>query len=142
MSNLIVVQGKYASSDYRDIKALGIGGSGSDLALAMAQHIKDSDTGLWVPMETDHLVGLTVPSTLNAGTAAAGTAAAAIGTAAVSGVLVQADPGGTVDVYVGNASAQVVRLLPGMSVTIQISNVNAIYAKTLSGTCRVNWLAS
>ena len=48
-------------------------------------------------------------------------------------VFVQADDDNTVDIYVGNASAQGIRLTPGASVTLPVSAA-AIYAKTLSGT--------
>ena len=56
-------------------------------------------------------------------------------------VLIQNDPGSSVNVLIGNATNQYVQLKPGQSVTIPCSNANLIYAKTASSTANVNWLA-
>lgn len=144
MANLVAQQGKYATDDYRDIKALGIGGSASDLALATAQHILDSDTGLWVPIETDHLAGSSTPSGVaasGAGTQTGTGSGVALPSVACKVVLLQNDPDSTTDLLIGGASAQVIQLVPGQTLSAEVSNLNALYIKAVSGSPVCNYLA-
>jgi hypothetical protein len=77
-----------------------------------------------------------------AGQLAATTTAAALGSQVCIAVLVQNDPGNSVNVLIGNSTAQYVALQPGQCITIPCSNVSEIYAKTASSTGNVNWLAT
>lgn len=79
---------------------------------------------------------------LLAGTKALTTTAVAIsGSQYATEVVVQADPDNTVGVLIGNADSQPYQLAAGDSVKLRISNVALIYAKGVSGTPSVNWLA-
>ena len=55
--------------------------------------------------------------------------------------LVQSDPANTTNVLIGNADAQEVVLTPGQSITIPIISLSLVYAKMVSGTGVVNYLA-
>lgn len=57
-------------------------------------------------------------------------------------VTVQNDPTNTDDIYVGNATSQSVRLVPGASEDYRASSVGQVYVIALSGTQRVNWHAT
>ena len=56
-------------------------------------------------------------------------------------VLVQADPGNTTNMLIGNVDSQEVVLTPGQSVTIPIISLSLVYVKMSSSTGTVNWLA-
>jgi hypothetical protein len=56
-------------------------------------------------------------------------------------VHLQADPDNTLPVLVGNSSTQVYKLYPGDPVTISVRDVGMIYARTASGTAKLNWIA-
>ena len=75
------------------------------------------------------------------GQMSANTTAAALGSQSCSSVLVQNDPGNTVNVYIGNATNQTIQLTPGQSITIPCSNISLVYAKAASSTANVNWLS-
>lgn len=80
-------------------------------------------------------------ATLYAGTAALTTVAAAIATTqAINEVVIQSDPDNVVDVFIGNATAQPLQLKPGWAITIPVSNLATIYAKTASGTASLNYI--
>jgi len=80
-------------------------------------------------------------ATIYDGTLAATTTAAALGASqAWREVLIQSDPDNTANVFVGNATSQSIKLLPGGSVTIPAANRNLVYAKAASGTQTVNYL--
>lgn len=66
------------------------------------------------------------------------TTATALPAQAGSMVLVQADPDNTVDVLIGTASAQPMRLIPGASCSLPIANANQVYHRTASGTAAIN----
>lgn len=70
-------------------------------------------------------------------------AAALIGTPtpAPSGVLVQNDPSNATgnDVYVGSATSQSMRLQPGQSEQVPMTDASQVYIKAIAGTPRVNW---
>ena len=55
--------------------------------------------------------------------------------------LIQADPGNTTNLLVGNVDAQEVVLTPGQSITIPIVSLSLVYVKMASGTGTVNWLS-
>lgn len=79
--------------------------------------------------------------TLYAGALATSTSAAALAASqAVHEVIVQNDPDNTVDILVGNASAQPIQLKPGWSVTIPVSNLATVFVKSVSGTPTANYL--
>lgn len=57
-------------------------------------------------------------------------------------VIIQADPGNSVNVYLGNSSAQPLVLSAGASLTLPVVNLNLIYVALHSGTsAQLNWLA-
>lgn len=70
---------------------------------------------------------------------------------AILGIVVQADPANTANVLVGSqllngidgpSGGQHIVLTPGDSVSFPISNRNLVYAKAVSGTQSVNYLAT
>ncbi len=69
------------------------------------------------------------------------TAAALASSQACSEVSVQADPGNTQNVLVGNSTSQHTVLVAGASIDLSVTNVDLIYVKSASGTQTVNWLA-
>ena len=71
----------------------------------------------------------------------AGTTASAIGSQTCTEVMVQAHSSNTVLLLLGNASNQVIELSAGNALVMPVSNVNQVYAKTSSGSARVNWFA-
>lgn len=80
-------------------------------------------------------------ATLYPGTLATSTSAAALASSqAVREVLLQNDPDNTVDILVGNTTAQTIQLKPGWSVTIPVSNLATVFAKSVSGTPTLNYL--
>jgi hypothetical protein len=54
--------------------------------------------------------------------------------------LIQADPGNTVNIVIGSSTTQKFVLQPGQSVSVPCSNLNQIYAATVSSTGNLNWL--
>lgn len=80
--------------------------------------------------------------TINAGTLAATTTAAAVAAnvPAVQ-VLVQNDPDNTVDILCGNATTQPIQMKPGDGLTMNVTNVNLIFCKTVSSTGTVAYVA-
>ncbi len=80
-------------------------------------------------------------TTLLDGTLTATTSAAALPSNACSEVTVVNDPTSTVDIKVGNATSQSMRVQPGQSVTASLANTNLLYVKSVSGTATVNWWA-
>ena len=76
------------------------------------------------------------------GTLVATTTAAPLSTTtnAIQDVLIQNDPVNTVNVLVGNATIQNIKLVPGASASIEIDNVTKIFVKTESGTATVNYM--
>ncbi len=76
-----------------------------------------------------------------AGTLAATTVGAALGaSASCRAVMIQADPGNTPDILVGDSANQYVRLTPGQMIAVPTSDVSLIYAKTSSSTGNVSWI--
>lgn len=78
-------------------------------------------------ISTGQIVATTLPATLSADQA-------------VSEVAVQADITNTNDVFIGGPTGQTIRLEPGATLTIAITNVNLLYTRTDSGTATVNWI--
>jgi hypothetical protein len=76
------------------------------------------------------------------GTLAATTVAASLGSQACSSVRVQADPGNSTNVLIGNSTNQFYALKPDDNVVINCSNVSQIWAKMASATGNVNWIAT
>lgn len=60
--------------------------------------------------------------------------------AAIEEICFQVDPQALVDVYVGGASAQHIRLMPGQSLDITTNNARGLWFSTLSGSAVVRWL--
>lgn len=58
----------------------------------------------------------------------------------IQDILVQNDPASTVNILVGNATEQTIKLVPGASATIEIDNVTKLFVKTESGTATVNYM--
>jgi hypothetical protein len=57
-----------------------------------------------------------------------------------NGVFVQNDPDNTVDLLVGNATAQPIQLAPGDGTWIGIDDASKVYTKAVSSTANVNYL--
>lgn len=74
------------------------------------------------------------------GTLAATTTAQSLGNEACTVALVQNDPANTADAYIGDSTAQPIRLAPGDAIEIPVMNVSEIYAKMVSGTGAIGWL--
>lgn len=83
------------------------------------------------------------PQNLYCGTATASSTAAQLTTSPSScaSIIVQADVDNTVDLYIGNATTQALRLLAGQVMTLGINNPAAVYISTLSSTAKARWLA-
>ena len=83
--------------------------------------------------------------TMHTGTIQVGVNAVAISTVSVPcfEVLVQADPDNGAGILVGNnAQGCTIQLAAGLPpVTIRINDVEKVYARAVSGTQRVNWMA-
>jgi hypothetical protein len=77
---------------------------------------------------------------VSAGTLAVSTEGSALGTMACTEVLIQADPANTGVVFVGGPLAQTIKLSAGVTVTIPVSGLNDIVAKTSAGSATLNWL--
>jgi hypothetical protein len=68
------------------------------------------------------------------------TGAAIASSQACSEVLLQADPGNTVNVAVGGTGGQFIIMAPGSTMTIPVANVSTIFAKYVtSGTANLNY---
>lgn len=115
-----------------------------------------SDIGLPVNGDGDQLklvdigggkYGIAVVQTgynaISCGIKEAGTDAARITTDSTPSneVLIQADPDNTVAVFIGNATAQPIKLNAGGYIPIPVNDVSLLYVKTASVTANVNWLA-
>jgi len=81
---------------------------------------------------------------LTVGTYTASTTAGQVFASAISCYTIQfqSDPNNTVDVYMGNAQAQPIHLLPGQTAEIDTNNITNFYAITSSSTALINWWAS
>jgi hypothetical protein len=67
--------------------------------------------------------------------------AAALPSQACSQAILQADPGNTANVLIGDSSNQYLVLQAGKAIAVPTSNVNLIYARSVSGTQTINILA-
>lgn len=56
-------------------------------------------------------------------------------------VLLQSDPTNTDNIQVGGANIQAVVLTPGQSITIPVISLSLVYAKMMSGSGNIFWLA-
>jgi len=80
-------------------------------------------------------------SAIYSGTANVTTTAAALTAQAIGEVIIQNDADSTNDVFIGNNTAQDWRLKPGEWVSVKVSNLNLIYAKTSTGTATLRYFA-
>lgn len=78
---------------------------------------------------------------LSTGSITLTTTAVGIGGGNVIAVVLQADPDNTTDILVGTQSSQVIQLAKGDSLSIMNVSLGEIYAKAVSGTPVLNWLA-
>lgn len=109
----------------------------SDVSFLWAKMASSTGKVNWVLIQDVVHAG----GTPTAGQLAATNVAAAIGASATTTlVLIQSDPGNTPDVLVGDSSNQYIRLTPGQSVVLPVTNIALVYAKTASSTGNVNWL--
>jgi hypothetical protein len=76
-----------------------------------------------------------------AGSLTATTAAQNLGNQVCAAVVIQCDPGASVNLLVGDANSQPFGLKPGQAVTIPCSNTNKVYVKTGSSTATVNFIS-
>lgn len=75
------------------------------------------------------------------GTLAATVTAAAIGTGAIVQVLIQNDPDNTVDMLCGSAVSQPIQMVPGDAMSLNVTTLDVVFCKTVSGTGTVNYVA-
>ncbi|SFE43707.1 hypothetical protein SAMN04487969_102511 [Paenibacillus algorifonticola] len=99
-----------------------------------------------VPIRADEFGNLFItaaPSaTLLDGAKSQGTTAAALASStAIKTVLVQSDPGNTVNILVGNATSQSIVLVPGASEKIEVDDLAKVFVKAATGTATVNYHA-
>lgn len=78
---------------------------------------------------------------LVAGTKSQDTNAAALGSGSCSSVLIQNDHASTVNLLVGDASSQPIKIQPGENITIACGNLALVYCKAASDTVTVNHIA-
>lgn len=78
---------------------------------------------------------------LLAGSVTADDSADALPDQGCSQVLLQNDPDSTINILVGNSTLQPIDLVPGATVTLNVTNLNVIYYKTPSSTATLNYLA-
>ena len=91
----------------------------------------------WIAVQAQPAV-----SVLTAGTNTTSVTAESLATSqTVDEVTVQNDPDNTVDILVGNSTAQPIQLAPGQSVSVMVDNIATVYIKSVSGTPVVNYLA-
>lgn len=91
---------------------------------------------------TPHAQVTPIPAnSVTAGTLSATTTPAAIGSGAIQKVLIQSDPDNTVDILCGNASTQPIQLSPGDGFSMDVTNLNLVSCKTVSGTGTVGYVA-
>jgi hypothetical protein len=78
---------------------------------------------------------------VSAGSLSVSAEGSALGSMACTEVLVQADPTNTAVIFVGGAANQTLRLSAGATVTLPVSNLSDVWAKTSAASATVNWLA-
>lgn len=80
---------------------------------------------------------------LTAGTTALSTTAVQVSTTTpqTQEVILQNDPDNAVDIFIGDSTSQPMQIAPGQSLTLHISGLDQLYAKSASGTPTLNWLA-
>ncbi len=54
--------------------------------------------------------------------------------------VLQADPGNTSDVFIGDTNSQPIQLSAGQSLSIRVNNLNQIFWKSASDTQTINWI--
>lgn len=126
MTNYVGVQADDSANDPQNLLAIPVGGG--DYSLAVALYFA---TG--VPLAITDLQS--VPTSISAhGQQALSTSAAVLPTAAGKLIKLENPITNTINILWGNASAQYNILVPGEKEYIPLSNLNAIYAKSVSGT--------
>jgi hypothetical protein len=135
-NQLEVAQGKPISG-FTDAWPIKITDGGAGVAYTLPTTPSSSDWGL-VTREAG--AGGSATSLLVGSLAATTTAQALAGSTACVQVTIQNDPTATVDILVGNSSTQTVRLSPGMSITLNVTNLNVPWVKTASGTASVPYI--
>jgi len=78
---------------------------------------------------------------LSAGTLSVSAEGSALGSMACTEVLVQAHPENTKVVFVGGRDTQTIMLSGGVTVTLPISNLSQVWARTSAASATINWLA-
>lgn len=78
-------------------------------------------------ISTGQTIVTTLPATLSADQPAAE-------------IALQADITNTEDIFVGGATGQFVRLEPGATLSIAITNANLLFVRTEAGTATLNWI--
>lgn len=58
-----------------------------------------------------------------------------------SQVLLQTDPDNAVDVFIGNVGSQPIQVQANHAISIPVSNLNEVYAKTSSSSALLSWLS-
>jgi len=79
---------------------------------------------------------------LSAGTLVVSTEGSALTATPCTEALLQADPSNTATVFLGTSAAQPLKLSAGLTVTVPVSNLANLTAKTSAGSATVNWLAN
>ncbi len=79
---------------------------------------------------------------LSAGSLNVSTDGSALGTLLCTEVLVQADPSNVATVFLGTSTAQTLKLSAGATVTLAVSSLANLTAKTSAASATVNWIAN
>jgi len=79
---------------------------------------------------------------LSAGTLSVSAEGSALGSMACTEVIVQAHPDNAKPIFVGGSANQTMMLSGGGSVTLSVSNLNQVWARTSAASAVVNWLAN
>lgn len=77
---------------------------------------------------------------LNSRTLTVGTSATALPGESCYGLILQASPENTVNVFVGDSAGQHIQLLPGGSLSLMVSRTGVVFARAASSTAVVNYL--
>lgn len=79
-------------------------------------------------------------TTVEAGVSSILTTASALPNRPCSEAVVQAAAANTGVVLIGGSTAQAIELPAGASMTLTVSNLNLLYAKSVTGTNQINWM--
>ena len=78
---------------------------------------------------------------VSAGSLVVSTEGSALGVMFCTEVMIQADPANTAVVFVGGPLNQAIKLSAGVTITVPVSSLADLVARTSAGSATVNWLS-